>query len=185
MANCRPIVESPWVQVGVGHAWQHHGPEQFDRFHQAVVRRQSVIHPGKQPSYRQTLQQPFHLARNRIDAADQRQTVLKQVGRFMLISLGNRNLSYILAGKPGEPPPMRSERGLGPVNNLTGLRTRNDSVQAGIFTALEFALSPFSGALIAAVFLVQLFLFADPFSLAFFHAAFFRGHYQVGATVSA
>jgi len=62
---------------------------------------------------------------------------------------------------------------------LTGLRTGNDSLEVGIFAALEFGLSPFSGALIAPVFLVQLFLFTGPFSLAFFHAVFVRGRYQV------
>lgn len=63
----------------------------------------------------------------------------------------------------------------GRIYNLTRLRSWNHSFEVGIFTAVEFALSPFGSTLVAAVFLVQLLLFTDPFSLAFFHAVFFRG----------
>jgi len=70
-------------------------------------------------------------------------------------------------------PKIHSEGGvLGQIYNLTGLRTGYDTLQVGIFAALtlDFTLSPFSGALIAAMFLVLLLLPADSFSLAFFHA---------------
>jgi hypothetical protein len=65
--------------------------------------------------------------------------------------------------------------GSGRIYNLTRLRSRDNSFEVSIFAAVEFALPPFGSTLIAAVFLVQLLLLADSFSLAFFHAVFFRG----------
>ena len=64
--------------------------------------------------------------------------------------------------------------GSGWIYNLARLGSWNDSFEVGIFAAIEFPLSPFDSALIAALFLVQLLLFTDSFSLAFFHAVFVR-----------
>lgn len=58
----------------------------------------------------------------------------------------------------------------GQIDNLTRLRSGSHSFKVGIFATIEFALSPFSGALRAPLFLIHLFLSTDPLSLAFFHA---------------
>jgi hypothetical protein len=63
----------------------------------------------------------------------------------------------------------RAKKRLGHVNNLTGLRPRNDSFEVSIFATLELAFPPLGGALYATLLLVRLFLLTDPFSLALFH----------------
>jgi hypothetical protein len=67
------------------------------------------------------------------------------------------------------------------VDNLTGLRSRNHSLEVGIFAALEFTFPPFSGALKATLFLVQLFLSTDPLSLTLFHAVFLSRRFELSA----
>ena len=57
----------------------------------------------------------------------------------------------------------------GHVNYLTGLRPGTDSLEVSIFTTLELAFPPLSGALNAPLLLVQLFLLTEPLSLALFH----------------
>ena len=74
----------------------------------------------------------------------------------------------------GSHPECVGERS-GRIYNLTRLGSWNHPFEVGIFAAINFALSPFGSTLIAAVFLVQLLLFTDPFSLAFFHSVFVRG----------
>src|SRR5581483_3211573 len=58
----------------------------------------------------------------------------------------------------------------GHVNNLTGLRSRNDSFEVCVFAALARALLAFSRALRATLLLLLLLLSAGAFSLAFIHA---------------
>jgi hypothetical protein len=77
-------------------------------------------------------------------------------------------------------PPRRSlEKVLGQVNDLSRLRSRNQSLEVGIFATLCAFHPPFSGALNATPFLVQLFLFTDPFPLAFFHPVFLSGRLKL------
>src|SRR5271154_4832939 len=66
--------------ASVGDAGQHLGPEELDRFHQAVVRHQPVVHPREDPSYRQALEQMLDLARDGVDGADESETVAPQIG---------------------------------------------------------------------------------------------------------
>lgn len=56
------------------------------------------------------------------------------------------------------------------IDDLTRLRSRNHSREVGIFAAFEGTVPALGHALSATLFLGLLFLSADPFSLAFFHA---------------
>jgi len=55
-------------------------------------------------------------------------------------------------------------------DNLSGLWARNHFLEVGILAALLSFDPTFSGALSTTLFLVQLFLSTESFSLAFFHA---------------
>ena len=86
--------------------------------------------------------------------------------------LSGRGVTQVCAGftdcgsTPGESS--------GQVDNLTRLRSRNHPLEVRILAAVafEFAFPPFDRALNATLFLVRLFLPANSFSLALFHAVF-------------
>jgi hypothetical protein len=58
----------------------------------------------------------------------------------------------------------------GQVDNLTRLRSRNHSLEVRVFAAFDAPFLAFSRALDATLLLLLLFVPADTFSLAFFHA---------------
>jgi hypothetical protein len=62
----------------------------------------------------------------------------------------------------------------GQLDNLAGLWSGNDSVEVRIFANFTGLFPALGHALDAALFLVQLFLPTDTFSLTFFHAVFSR-----------
>jgi hypothetical protein len=77
--------------------------------------------------------------------------------------------SYIAADEGARHPESAREESLVQVDDLTGLRAGNDSLEVSVFAALELAFAPLGGALVATLLLVRLFLSANSLSLAFFH----------------
>ena len=83
-----------------------------------------------------------------------------------------------MAGKSDSVRPRQydeSGEGLGYVDDLTRLRSRNYSFEVRVLAALKGSFPAFSLACGATLLLLLLFLFTRPFFLAFFHAFRLRG----------